>query len=188
LADSIRQAIAEQTALGVHAGRIRINLDLGDASVDQLYGIRRNVLKRAFEHQTRDLHDFISRLDPEVWEIQILEDGDRVLKAVYGFHLPVLRSKYPVENGVQVDDTSGTNLFGMALEFVTTFDANNFTQICGFALLRYRSTDLFAEFFRAVKQINPSIFVFVGDRHGGLRRTGAWDPSGVRVRSRLFLQ
>jgi hypothetical protein len=38
------------------------------------------------------------------------------------------------------------------LEFLTTlkftFDANKFTQICRFALLRYRSPDLFTELFR----------------------------------------
>jgi hypothetical protein len=43
-----------------------------------------------------DSHDFISRLVPGVGEIQIFEDGDRELKAVCGFHLPVLRSKFQV--------------------------------------------------------------------------------------------
>jgi hypothetical protein len=52
---------------------------------------------------------------------------------------------------------------------MTTFDANSFTQICAFGLLRYRSTESFASFFAGVRRIdsNPHISVFIGDRQSG---------------------
>jgi hypothetical protein len=166
-----RAQIDDLTSMNMTAGQIRIHMGLA-VSAEVLYDARRRQLRKFWQDQAEKLLQEVQNWDD--MKVEFKSDEQERMRAVYFFH-KVFKGKEICRQVLILDDTSCTNRFGLPLLVILGVDEHDLCQLIGFAFLRDRTTEQFAEFLVWFRDFlgpsNPTKppvpLAFLSDRGGG---------------------